>query len=95
MEYSLSTKSPQSSSIRQLANATYCPDDADSGSPQTSIKLLSIGRVYPKHNKLAVVAVTEANDVVMLKESGRKPIILRSKRNIHHVHFENRQVSTY
>jgi hypothetical protein len=94
MEYTLSAKTPLSSSIRQDQNKSYCPDAAEGASPDAAIKLLSIGRMYQQNPKLATVAITEGNDVLMLKDAGRKPVIASSAHNIHHVYFENRQVSS-
>jgi hypothetical protein len=92
MEYSLYSKANHKTSIRQVQNNSYCPDAADSITSDVSIKLLSIGRMYQQHQKLAAVAITEGNDVVMLRDAARKPIIASSAHNIHHVYFENRQV---
>ena len=92
LEYSLIAKAPLASSIRQVQNNTFCPDAASSASSDVSIKLLSIGRMYQQHQKLAAVAVTEGNDVVMLRDSARKPVVTSSGHNILHVYFENRQV---
>jgi hypothetical protein len=94
MEYSLYAQTSLTPSIRQVQNNSYCPDAAEDVSADASIKLLSIGRMYQKQQKLAVVAVTEANDVLMLRDAGRKPVIAPSAHRIHHVSFENRQVSS-
>ena len=92
LKYSLYPKSVQDATIRQVQNNTFCPDAAGSASPDASIKLLSVGRMYQQHQKLAAVAVTEGNDVLMLRDAARKPVVASSAHNILHVYFENRQV---
>eukprot|EP00892_Ulva_mutabilis_P010143 jgi/Ulvmu1/7500/UM037_0044.1 len=91
LEHPASTRSQAPISMRQLPATSYCPN-ATAHEPEASIKLVALGKVYPKQRKLAAVAVTEDNVVLMLRDKGQPPVTASATSAVHHVQLEQRQV---
>lgn len=91
LEHPASTRTQARLTLQPVMDNSYCPDSV-TPEPDASIKLITLGKVYPKQRKLAAVAVTEANAVLMLRDKGRPPIAASGTSAIHHVQLEHRQV---
>jgi hypothetical protein len=78
-------------SVSPIPNNSYCPPCEAPSEPQKAIALLSIGKIVPKQRKLAVVAVTASNEVLMLRDRGRHPLTTQVDSLVLHVYHENRQ----
>jgi hypothetical protein len=79
-------------SIVTIRNNSYCPPCESQGATRQSIKLVDIGRMLTKQRRIVGVAVTEANELLMLRDRQRDPIRTEIGANVLHVYHENKQV---
>lgn len=91
LEHSASSRVETPLDMHALEAKSFCPNSTTPDA-EASIKLLTLGKVYPTQSKLAAVAVTEANRVLMLRDNGESPIIAHSGSPVHRVQLEHRQV---
>lgn len=91
LEHGATARTEAPLTMRLLQGNSFCPNST-AQDPKSSIKMLTLGRVYPKQRKLAAVAVTEADSVLMLREHNQAPVTAHSGSTILNVLLENRQV---
>lgn len=91
LEHSATTRAFAPLRMSPLPPNSFCPNST-AHDPEASIKLVTLGKVYPKQRRLAAVAVTEADTVLMLRDKGLPPVTASSPAAVHHVQLDHRQV---